>query len=456
MALDRAIRIAAAERTVTCLVIPNDVQEREAVEPPPHAFHVVPGSLGFARPRVVPGDDDLHRAAAILNDGERVAILIGQGARRAAPEVLQLADLLGAGVAKALLGKDVLSDELPFVTGAIGLLGTRPSWELMTGCDTLLMVGSSFPYSQFLPEWGQARGVQIDIDPRMIGIRYPMEVNLLGDAKATLEALLPLVSRKQERGWRRQIEEWVADWWKLIEARAMVDAEPVNPQRVFWELSPRLPDDCIVTVDSGSVTDWYARDVKLREGMRASVSGMLASMGCAVPYAIAAKFAHPQRPVVALVGDGAMQMNGMNELLTVAKHWKTWADPRLVILVLHNNDLNQVTWELRSMAGSPKFEASQELPEMDYAAYAELLGLDAIRVEAPDAVGPAWDRAFAANRPVVVDALASPHVPPIPPHVELSQASAMAKAVLRGDPDAREVVRQAAKQVLQGLLPGRG
>ncbi|MCU1450175.1 MAG: Pyruvate oxidase [Acidimicrobiales bacterium] len=456
MALDRAIRIAAAERTVTCLILPNDVQERDAVEPTPHRFHVAPGSVGFAWPHVVPSRDALKRAADVLNEGEKVAILVGQGARRAAEEVVEVADLLGAGVAKALLGKDVLPDDLPFVTGAIGLLGTRPSWELMEGCDTLLMIGSSFPYSQFLPEWGQARGVEIDIDARMIGIRYPMEVNLVGDSRDTLRELLPLLERKQDRTWRAAIEDEIESWWRLVEERAMADADPINPQRVFWELSPRLPDRCMITVDSGSVTDWYARDVKLREGMRASVSGTLASMGCAVPYAIAAKFAHPDRPAVALVGDGAMQMNGMNELLTIAKYWESWEDPRLVVLVLHNNDLNQVSWEMRSMSGFPKFEASQALPDMDYRRYAELIGLQGVRVETPEEVGPAWERAFTADRPVVIDALASPHVPPIPPHVNSEQAKAMAMAILRGDPDAREVVRHAVKQGLLGLLPGRG
>jgi pyruvate dehydrogenase (quinone) len=454
-AVDRAIRTALAGRTVTCLVVPMDVQEKDG-SGPPQEHGMVPGSMGFAWPRIIPPDEELQRAADVLNVGERVAILVGQGARAAAAEVLEMADRLGAGVAKALLGKDVLPDDLPFVTGAIGLLGTRPSWELMTGCDTLLMVGSNLPYSEFLPEWGQARGVQVEIDARMVGLRYPMEVNLVGDAAETLRALLPLVGHKPDRSWREQIEAEVASWWELMEKRATEDAHPLNPQRLFWELSPRLPDRAIVTADSGSATNWYARDVKLRAGMRASLSGTLATMGCAVPYAIAAKFAHPDTPVVALVGDGAMQMNGMNELLDVAKYWRRWDDPRLVVLVLHNNDLNQVTWEMRAMAGDPKFEASQDLPDLDYARLADLCGLEGIRVENVEEVGPAWDRAFAADHPTLIDAVVNRDIPPIPPHVEWKQAKAVMKALLGGDPDAAAVVHQAAKQELPGWVPGRG
>ncbi|MBV9413236.1 MAG: thiamine pyrophosphate-requiring protein, partial [Acidimicrobiia bacterium] len=418
MAVDRAVRIAAAERCVTCLILPNDVQEEEAQPRPPQEFKMVPGSVGFVWPRILPPDAELQRAATILNQGERVAILAGQGARSAADELIEVAELLGAGVAKALLGKDVLPDDLPFVTGSIGLLGTKPSYDLMMDCDTLLMVGSSMPYSQFLPEYGQAKAVQIDIDARMIGIRYPMDVNLIGDAKETLRALVPLLQRKADRSWREAIEGNITDWWKLMEARAMSDANPINPQRLFWELSPRLPDNAILSSDSGSAANWYARDIKMRKGMRGSLSGTLATIGAGVPYAIAAKFAHPDRVAVALVGDGAMQMNGMAELLTVKKYWRRWSDPRLVILVLHNNDLNQVTWEMRAMEGNPKFEASQEIPDFDYARFAEMAGLIGIRVEKPEDVANAWDRAFAADRPVVIDAVVDPDVPPLPPHIQ--------------------------------------
>jgi pyruvate dehydrogenase (quinone) len=341
------------------------------------------------------------------------------------------------------------------VTGSIGLLGTKPSWDLMQDCDTLLMVGTSFPYSEFLPEEGQARGVQIDIDGRMLGLRYPTEVNLVGDAALTLRGLLPHLRRKEDRSWREEIEAGVADWWKVLEARAHNDAEPVNPQRVFWELSRRLPDRCILTSDSGSAANWFARDIRIRPGMMASLSGTLASMGAGVPYAIGAKFAHPDRPVIALVGDGAMQMNGINELITAAKYWEQWSDPRLIVLVLNNRDLNQVTWEQRVMEGDPKVEVSQDLPDFPYARYAELLGLTGIRVDDPDDVGAAWDAALAARRPCVLEAVTDPEVPPLPPHVTLQQARAMTSALAKGDSHAGRIIRQTLRDKVEEFLPGR-
>jgi pyruvate dehydrogenase (quinone) len=449
--IDRAIRIAYAERTPTCIIIPNDVQELE-YEPPGHEFKMTPSSLGWSEPELVPGRHELARAADVLNAGERVAILVGQGARGAAAEVVEVADLLGAGVAKALLGKDVVPDDLPYVTGAIGLLGTKASYEMMMGCDTLLMVGSSFPYSQFLPEYDQARAVQIDISGTMIGIRYPMEVNLVGDARSTLRALIPMLARKPDRSWREHIEDEVRRWWDIVEARAELDGQPVNPQLAFREMSERLPAGAIVTADSGSAANWYARDVKLRDGMRGSLSGTLATMGSAVPYAIGAKFAHPDRPAVALVGDGAMQMNGINELITIAKYWEQWADPRLVVFVVHNNDLNQVTWELRALGSTPMVEETQRLPDFPYARYAELVGLEGIRVDEPGALGAAWDRAFSARRPVVVDVITDPEVPPLPPHVELEQATSMLKAVLSGDQHSRRMISQGFKGKLQEFI----
>ena len=453
--VDRALRIALAERTVTAIIIPNDVQEADAVPQPPHAHGTVHSGPGYTAPRVLPSDDELDRAAEVLNAGQRVAMLIGQGALHAADEVAAVADALGAGVAKALLGKAALPDELPYVTGSIGLLGTRPSWELMQGCDTLLMLGSSFPYSEFLPEEGSARGVQIDVDGRMLGIRYPMEVNLVGDSAETLRALLPRLVRKQDRSWREQIEQQVAEWWRLIEERAQLSADPINPQLVFYELSKRLPDGAIIAADSGSAANWFARDIKLRKGMMASLSGTLATMGPGVPYAIGAKFAYPDRPVFALVGDGAMQMNGINELITIAKYRHRWRDQRLIVLVLNNRDLNQVTWEQRAMSGDPKFEGSQDLPDFPYAGYAELLGLKGIRADRPEHVGAGWDQALAADRPVVFEAVTDPEVPPLPPHITLKQAKALSSALLAGDPNAGRIVRQSFKQKAQEFLPGR-
>ncbi|HYZ23559.1 MAG TPA: thiamine pyrophosphate-requiring protein, partial [Rhodopila sp.] len=360
--VDRAVRIATGERKVTAIILPNDLQEMPYADPP-RKHGTLHSGIGYCDPKVVPYEDDLRRAAEVLNSGKKVAMLVGAGALQATDEVIAVANKLGAGVAKALLGKAVLPDDLPWVTGSIGLLGTKPSWELMTGCDTLLMIGSGFPYSEFLPKEGQARGVQIDIKADMLSLRYPMEVNLVGDARDTLQALLPMLEEKSDRSWRDQIEAGVLAWWKELEARAMHGADPVNPQRVTWELSPRLPERAIVTSDSGSCANWYARDIKARRGMMMSLSGGLASMGAAVPYAIAAKFAHPDRPVVALVGDGAMQMNNMAELITVAKYWNEWPNKTWVCCVWNNQDLNQVTWEQRVVNGDPKFNASQQVPD---------------------------------------------------------------------------------------------
>ncbi|MBV8214238.1 MAG: thiamine pyrophosphate-requiring protein [Verrucomicrobia bacterium] len=450
--IDRAIRIAKAERTVTCIILPNDVQEMQAVVDPPRAHGTIHSGVGFGSPRVIPSDSDLRRAADVLNAGKKVAMLVGAGALRATDEVIQVADILGAGVSKALLGKTAIPDELPFCCGPIGLLGSKPSWNMMEECDTLLMVGSSFPYSEFLPKEGQARGVQIDIDPKFLSLRYPMEVNLVGDSAETLRALIPLLEEKQDRSWRKQLEKEIEDWWKLLEARAMVGANPINPQRVFWELSNRLPDNCILTADSGSVANWYARDLKVRRGMMASLSGTLATMGPGVPYAIAAKFAFPSRVVIALVGDGAMLMNGNNELVTISEHWNEWSDPRFIILVLANHDLNQVTWEQRVLAGDPKFETSQNVPDFQFARYADLLGLTGIRVDNPDDVGPAWDRALAADRPVVYEALTDPEVPTLPPHITFKMAKNYMSSMF-SDPNSADMVRGTLKDAIQGVLP---
>lgn len=444
--VDRAFRIALAERTVTCIIVPNDVQEMDAVDSPPRKHGTTFSGVGWRPPRVMPREDDLHKAADVLNEGKRVAILVGAGARGAHRELAEVADLLGAGVAKALLGKDVLPDDLPWVTGAIGLLGTRPSWDLMMDCDTLFMIGTSFPYSEFLPKEGSARGVQVDISPRSLSLRYPMEVNLQGDARETLKALLPLLARKTDRGWREGIEKGVADWWDLMESRAMKKADPINPQRVFWELSSRLPEDAVLAADSGSGANWYARDVRIRGRMRGSLSGGLATMCPAMPYALAAKFVFPDRPVVAMVGDGAMQMLGNNALISVAHYWRRWEDPRLVVLVLNNRDLNQVTWEQRVMEGDPKFRGSQVLPAFSFAGYAELLGLGALEVRRPEDLGPAWENAFHADRPVVLDVHTDPETPPLPPHIKFDQAKAFLSSIIGGDPKARQMIEQSVRQ----------
>jgi pyruvate dehydrogenase (quinone) len=444
--LDRALRIARAQRAPTCIIIPNDVQGLPA-HAPAREHSTIHSGIGYAVARPIPDEHELQRAANALNAGEKVAMLVGAGALNATADVLEVADALGAGIAKALLGKAAVPDALPFVTGSIGLLGTKPSYRMMMECDTLLMVGSSFPYSEFLPPEGQARGVQIDIDARMVSIRYPMEVNLVGDSATTLRLLRPLLKRKQDRGWREKIEKDVGQWWKTLEERAMVDAHPINPQRVFWELSPRLPERVILTCDSGSSANWYARDLKIREGMMASLSGGLATMGPGVPYAIGAKFAHPDRPVIAMVGDGAFQMNGMNEVITIGKYWRRWSNPTLVILVLNNRDLNQVTWEQRVMEGDPKYAASQDIPDFPYAQYAEGIGLRGIRVDKPEDIGRAWDEALASDRPTIIDVYTDPDVPPLPPHVSLRQAREYAESLMKGDPNRDGVIRASLKEL---------
>jgi len=453
--IDRALRIAMAERTVTCVIVPADVQEMDAVPSPPRAHGSIYSSVGYAAPKVVPKEADLRRAAEVLNAGERVGMVVGAGALEATDEVIEVAEILGAGVAKALLGRAAVPDDLPFVTGQMGLLGSRPSYELMMGCDTLLMVGSNFPYAEYLPPEGQARGVQIDIDGKMLGIRYPMEVHLQGDSALTLRALAPMLRRKQDRSWREQIEQGVRDWWEVVEERSMSGADPIDPQRVLWELSPRLPDNCIISADSGSVANWFARNMKIRRGMKATLSGTLATMCPGVPYALAAKFNFPDRVAFALVGDGAMQMLGNNCLITAAKYWQRWSDPRLIVLVLNNQDLNQVTWEQRVLAGDPKWETSQSIMDFPYAAYAEMLGLRGYRVEKPEEVGPAWDAALRADRPCVLDVLTDPKVPPLPPHITYEQAKSYAQALLKGDPEAVGIVWQSVKEGMQGILPSR-
>ncbi len=448
--VDRAIRIALAQRAPTVIILPKDVQEQE-YEAPARAHGFTRSGPGYSRPVIIPRESNLKQAADLLNGGEKVAMLVGAGAIGAADEVIAVAERLGAGVAKALLGKTALSDDLPFVTGSIGLLGTRPSSDLMNGCDTLLMVGTGFPWSEFLPEEGKARAVQIDLDPAMLSLRYPCEVNLHGDAAETLRALLPLLRQKQDRSWRDTIEQWMDDWWKTLEARAMIDAHPVNPQRVVWELSPQLPADAIVTSDSGSCANWYARDYRVKRGQMASLSGGLASMGAAVPYAIAAKFAHPARPVVALVGDGAMQMNNMAELITVEKYWRRWTNPRLVTCVFNNEDLNEVTWEQRVMNGNPRFDASQDIPDVRYSRFAEMIGLRGLFVEDPDDLGGAWKEALAADRPVVLEVKTDREIAPLPPHVSLEQARKFLSSVAR-EKGAFHTFRDTARQAVSAFF----
>jgi pyruvate dehydrogenase (quinone) len=451
--IDRAVRIAHTKRTVTCVILPNDLQQLP-YEDPPMAHGATHTGVGYAGPAKLPEPVLLRSAADVLNSGKKVAMLVGAGALDATDEVIAVAERLKAGVAKALLGKAVLPDDLPYVTGSIGLLGTKPSWDLMKGCDTFFMVGSSFPYSEFLPAPGEARGVQVDIDGSRLSLRYPMEVNMVGDSATTLRALLPLLKQKTDKAWTDKIENNMKSWWQTLKDRAMDSAEPLNPQRVFYELSPRLPENAIITADSGSVANWYARDLKIRRGMKASLSGGLASLGAGTPYAVAGKMAFPDRTVVACMGDGAMQMNGINVMITISKYWKKWSNPRLIVLVLNNRDLNQVTWEERISLGAGKTESTQSIPDFPYHRYAELIGLKGIFVDHPDQVGAAWDEALSADRPVILEAYTDPNVPPLPPHITLKDAKNF-MMMMPHEPELGSVLKNTAKELLTSIVPGK-
>jgi len=451
--IDRAIKSAYEERRPAIVIVPSDVAELEYSDPPRDHGSVYT-SVGWNQPHMTPDETLLRQAAEVLNAGEKVAILIGQGARKAAAEVVEVADMLGAGVAKALLGKDALPDTLPFVTGGIGLLGTEASHKMVMGCDTLLMIGTSFPYAEWLPEPGTAKCVEIDIDGSLIGVRYPNDVSLVGDAKDTLSALLPMLRRKPDRSWREFIETEVETWHRVLEDRAHESADPVNPELVFWELNRRLPDDVIMTSDSGSATNWYARHCMMREGMRGSLSGTLATMVPGVPYAISAKFAYPDRPVIGFTGDGAFQMLGMNELITVKRYLPMLmkgSNKTLVFAVLANDDLNQVSMEQRVLSGDPKNPETQTLPYLPAAKYAELLGFEGIKVERPEDVGPAWDRALSASGPVLLEFVTDLSVAALPPHVKPAMMKKVTKALLHGDEDAVGIAEHGVKGKLSEL-----
>jgi pyruvate dehydrogenase (quinone) len=370
---------------------------------------------------VVPRAEDLDAAVGILSKGERIALLVGQGASGARAEVEALAHKLQAGITTSLLGKPHVNETLPFATGTMGHLGTTASSHLLNNCDSLLIIGSNDPWTEFYPKPGTAKAVQIDIDGRKIANRYPVEVGLVGDAAETLGELIQRLDQQPNQPesartqWRSDVEAHVRAWRHLSEERANIAANPVNPELVIRELNGRLPDNAQVSVDVGSCVYWYARQLTLPPGVPAHLSGTLASMGCAIPYGLAAKLAHPDRPLVALAGDGGMQMLGIAELITVAHRWRDWADPRFVVCVLNNRDLAEVTWEQRENEAEPRFNASQEIPDFPYAAYAELLGLAGIRVEDPAKLGDAWDYAFSMDRPTVLEVRTDPDIPLLPP-----------------------------------------
>ena len=435
-AIDRAIRCALASRAVGTIIFPEDIQEMEAMEAPPRMHGSVFTSIGYMKPRIVPQEEQLESAAELLNNAKKVAMLVGQGAAEAEDEVVEMADILGCGIAKALLGRAHPPDDLPFVTGPIGLLGTKPSYDMVMGCDLLFLIGTSFPYAEWLPKEGSCKCIEIDIDARYIANRFPVDVPLIGDAKSTLRALIPRLKYKEDRSWREKIEKEVRQWDAVLQDRSHQDGRPMNPQRVMQELSPRLPDRCILTADSGSATNWWARHLKMRKGMDASLSGTLASMGPGTPYAIAARFAFPDRPVIAVIGDGAFQMNGMNEMITIMRYKDRLmqSGAPFVFCVFNNEDLNQVTWEQRVLAGDPRFPGSQHIPNVPYAKYAELLGFKGLFCDDAEKMGTAWEEALhTTDRPVVLEVKTDPETPPLPPHIKFEMMKKMGKAMLHDE-----------------------
>jgi pyruvate dehydrogenase (quinone) len=418
MLLDRAFRTALETRSPCVVIVPHDVQ-KAAMPELPHEHGIVATSPVWYPARVLPQEAELEAAVDVLSRGERVALLVGQGARGAQPDVVALAERLSAGITTSLLGKPYVDETLPFATGTMGHLGSTASAHLLNNCDTLLIIGSNDPWTEFYPQPGTARAVQIDIDGRKIANRYPVEAGLVGDAGEVLRELTSRLSQaphsQPRRQWRSEVEDQVRAWRDLSAERARIPAQPVNPELVVHELSGRLPANAQMSIDVGSCVYWYARQLTLPPGVPAHLSGTLASMGCAVPYGVAAKLAYPDRPLVALAGDGAMQMGGIAELVTVAHHWQEWADPRFIVCVFNNHDLAEVSWEQRETESEPRFPDSQEIPDFPYAGYAELLGLVGIRVQDPDQLGDAWEQAFAADRPVVLEVLTDPDVPLLPP-----------------------------------------
>ncbi|AGS34500.1 thiamine pyrophosphate protein [Corynebacterium maris DSM 45190] len=414
MVLDRAFRSALAHGGPTVVILPHDVQQEPAPELGQEHGEVVTAPR-WTTGVTVPAEADVRAAAKVISEGEKVAILAGQGVRHAQAEVMELAERLGAAVTTSLLGKPYVDESHPLAAGTMGHLGTPASAHALQNCDTVVLIGTDDPWTEFYPAPGQARAVQIDVDPSVLGNRYPVEVGLVGDAAESIEALLPHLMERADTDWRAEVEAAVAASREIARRRADVEAAPLNPELVVRSFGERVADDAQAAIDVGSCVYHYVRQTSWPTSVPAHLSSTLASMGCGVPYALAAKETDPGRPVVALAGDGAMQMLGINELITVAHRWRDWQDPRFVLLVLQNRDLAEVSWEQRETEGEPRFAASQEVPGFDFAAYARQLGLVGLRVSDAAEVDAVLAEAFAADRPVVIDAHTDADVPLLPP-----------------------------------------
>jgi pyruvate dehydrogenase (quinone) len=426
MLINEACRHALNHRGVAHITFPVDYQEKEPTGRV--SMHKVKGATtsGWSRPAAVPPEDELRLAAFILNEAKRPVILVGQGALGAGSEVIEIAEKLGAPIVKALLGKAVVPDDHPLTTGGLGLLGTTPSQEAMEQADALLIIGSSFPYMEYLPKPGQAKGVQIDDKPDRIGLRFPVEVGLVGNAKPTVAALLRFIERKEERSFLEQAQAGMKDWWEQMRTRAMKTDVPIKPQRVAWELSELAADDAIISTDSGTITTWIARQFKIRGTQKFSCSGTLSTMACALPYSIAAKIAYPERQSIAFVGDGGFTML-MGEFLTALKY-----NLPIVVVIIKNNTLGQIKWEQVVFLGNPEYGC--ELHNPDFAKYAEACGGVGFTVERPEDIRPTLERALASGKPSIVEVVVDPFEPPMPSKVSAEQALHFAEALLKGQP----------------------
>jgi pyruvate dehydrogenase (quinone)/pyruvate oxidase len=442
-ATNLACRTALAYRGVAHITFPVDLQEEESGE---RSKRSIPGitSSAWASLPVLPGEDDLRRAAEVLNAGRKVTILAGRGALHATDELERLAEVLAAPIVKALLGKAAVPDDSPYTTGQAGLLGTLPSQDALEGCDTLFMVGTSFPYVEFLPEPGQARGVQLDLDPARIGLRYPVEAGLVGDSRQTLRALLPMLERKDDRGFLEKAQKGMKDWIALMEERGTRGDRPMKPQVVAWELGKRLSPTAIVSCDSGTVATWWARHIPARRGQMYSLSGTLATMANGLPYTIAAQVAHPGRQCVAFVGDGAFSML-MAEFATAVKY-----DLPIKVVVVKNNSLGMIKWEQMVFLGNPEFAC--DLHPIDYAAFARACGAAGFSVDDPSRCGAVLDEALAHPGPALVEATVDPHVPPMPANITVEQAAKFTESLLKGQPASGKILRTVLKDRIRELV----
>ena len=444
MLANEACRCALNNRGVAHITFPVDYQE---VEPSGKtSMHKVEGSTNghWREPLAVPPEGDLRDAAKILNEGTKPVILIGQGAKRAGKEVLEIAEKLGAPIVKALLGKEVVPDDHPLTTGGLGLLGTTPSQEAIESANTILIVGSSFPYMEYLPKPGDARGVQIDDKADRIGLRFPVEIGLVGDAKPTLSALIPFIERKKDRRFLETAQKGMAAWWELMRERDTRDDMPIKPQRVAWELSQIAPDNAIISGDSGTNTSWIARHFMIRGEQKFSCSGTLATMAPGLPYAIAAQVAFPERKSIAFVGDGAFTML-MGEFATAVKY-----NLPILVVIIKNNTLGQIKWEQIVFLGNPEYGC--ELQEIDFAKFAEACGGLGFSVERPDEIRPTLESAMASGRPCVVEVLVDPFEPPMPPKVTLKQAKNFAEALVEGQPHGGKIALTIFRDKINELI----